>query len=134
MVKAAPIPWEVKVCDCERCKKMCRTAPCIGTPEDIQKLIDAGHANKLEIVSLHPRNEKGKKLKVSVPLIRPKRKQDCSDCIFFTDSGLCSLHDSGLKPLEGKLAIHTPKEIADYFEVSDELWPKKISEAYKKNR
>ena len=33
-------------CNCERCKEQCHT-PCLGTPEDIERLIDAGYDNRL---------------------------------------------------------------------------------------
>ena len=35
------------VCRCEKCKSQCHT-PCLGTPEDIQKLMDAGYADRLD--------------------------------------------------------------------------------------
>ena len=37
------------VCNCERCKAQCHT-PCLGTPEDIERLIDAGYGNRLTLV------------------------------------------------------------------------------------
>lgn len=33
-------------CSCGLCKAMCHT-PCLGTPQDILALIDAGYADKL---------------------------------------------------------------------------------------
>lgn len=33
-------------CSCEKCKSQCRT-PCLGTPEDIERLIDAGYKDRL---------------------------------------------------------------------------------------
>lgn len=38
--------WE-QPCTCDKCKNMCR-APCIGTPKDIEAIIDAGYAYKLK--------------------------------------------------------------------------------------
>lgn len=35
-------------CKCSLCKEQCHT-PCLGTPEDIEKIIDAGYGDKLEI-------------------------------------------------------------------------------------
>ena len=32
---------KVSFCKCNECKKQC-TTPCLGTPEDIEKIIDAG--------------------------------------------------------------------------------------------
>ena len=34
-------------CKCSLCKEQCHT-PCLGTPEDIEKIIDAGYGDKLE--------------------------------------------------------------------------------------
>ena len=33
-------------CACEKCSRMCH-APCLGTPEDMQKLLDAGFGKRL---------------------------------------------------------------------------------------
>lgn len=33
-------------CSCEKCKNLCRT-PCLGTPEDINKLLEAGYGKRL---------------------------------------------------------------------------------------
>ena len=33
-------------CACEKCSRMCH-APCLGTPEDMQKLMDAGFGKRL---------------------------------------------------------------------------------------
>ena len=35
-------------CDCPRCRKQCLT-PCLGTPEDIWRLIEAGYKGRLRI-------------------------------------------------------------------------------------
>ena len=34
------------VCNCTRCQAQCHT-PCLGTPEDIEKLLKAGYADRL---------------------------------------------------------------------------------------
>lgn len=36
--------WE-QPCTCDKCKNMCKV-PCIGTPKDIEAIIDAGYANR----------------------------------------------------------------------------------------
>jgi hypothetical protein len=72
-------------CACEACKDACRTCPCIGTPEDIDRLVTAGHANRLRLVLW-------------------------GACTFFTENGLCELHDKGLKPTEGRLSNHNGQE------------------------
>ena len=50
----------VTECDCEICSRMC-TAPCCGTPEEMQNIIGAGYGDRLcldewpgEGTDLHP--------------------------------------------------------------------------------
>ena len=89
-------------CHCKLCQQMCRT-PCLGTPEDIEQLIDAGYANRLQptewlvgaIVGLTPG---------PISMLQPRTEKGW--CTFYHD-GRCELHDRGLKPTEGKLAHHT---------------------------
>lgn len=66
--------WE-QPCTCDKCKNMCEV-PCIGTPKDIEAIIDAGYADRLKD----------------------------GWCAFRQPDGLCELHDRGLKPTEGVLA------------------------------
>lgn len=88
-------------CSCDKCVKMCKTAPCLGTPSEILRLINAGH--KANIVgTLFVAG-----LKYGIPpidMIQLEYDEDKRQCVMLTDEGKCSLHDSGLKPLEGKLA------------------------------
>ena len=85
---------------------MCKDRPCWGTPEEIQKIIDAGHGDKLmkdwwvaepDILILSPaivgyENETAPE--------SPRGR-----CTFLTPDNMCEIHD--LKPLEGKAAIHS---------------------------
>lgn len=88
-------------CSCNTCKSMCKEGPCLGTPLDIVAIIEAGYADKLcltEVRSLIP---------FGIPAhetIQPRYDKQKKACAFFTDEGLCELHDKGLKPTEGKLA------------------------------
>lgn len=89
-------------CSCTICQSMCRT-PCLGTPEDIERLVDAGYADRLVptewgvgmIVGL-----------ISRPIYMLQAETVNGWCTFF-HNGLCELHSRGLKPIEGKLAHHT---------------------------
>lgn len=36
----------ISECSCDECRLMCQ-APCCGTPEEMQSLIDAGYGNRL---------------------------------------------------------------------------------------
>lgn len=81
-------------CKCSLCKSQCNS-PCLGTPEDMAKIIGAGFSNRLMITE-----DRG------VSIIAPLYDENKESCTFFTD-GLCELHDKGLKPTEGKLSHHT---------------------------
>lgn len=91
-------------CACDRCKQQCRT-PCLGTPEDIQKLIEAGYGSRLALTEWRV----GMMLGVidrPVMMIQALVEEN-GWCTFRTPDGLCELHDKGLKPTEGRLSHHT---------------------------
>ena len=69
-------------CKCKLCKQQCHT-PCLGTPQDVLRLIEAGYKDRLAATEWY-----------------------VDWCTFYKD-GLCELHDSGLKPTEGKLSHHS---------------------------
>ena len=95
---------KVQECRCRYCREQCKT-PCIGTPSDIQKLIEHGYKDKLEICE----NTAGIVLGLTdktTTIVAPKRTESGA-CIFFNEEKLCDLHSLGLKPLEGKLSFHT---------------------------
>lgn len=89
-------------CKCSQCKEQCHT-PCLGTPEDIEKIIDAGYADKLEITHWASGIIMGVTNQV-IPMIQARAGNEY--CAFFKD-GLCLLHDKGLKPTEGRLSHHS---------------------------
>lgn len=92
-------------CKCQRCKMQCHT-PCLGTPEDINKLIRAGYQDRLAVTIWgvgmllglidHP-----------IKMIQARCEEN-GWCTFYHD-GLCELHDKGLKPTEGRLSHHSTK-------------------------
>ena len=90
--------WE-QPCTCDKCKNMCEV-PCIGTPKDIEAIIDAGYADRLKetmwMVGYLAVKEK------PIAMIQPTVKDGW--CAFRQPDGLCELHDRGLKPTEGVLA------------------------------
>lgn len=103
----------VSECSCEKCKKQCRI-PCLGTPHDILRLIEAGYADKLAFTHWAV----GMMLdKLSMPIPMVQIKQTENGCIFFKN-GLCELHDLGLKPTEGRLSHHEIKLENYIFELS----------------
>lgn len=84
-------------CDCQECQSMC-AFPCMGTPQEMESIIKAGYAypNKLVVCSdNHP--------DLDFTVVKPRRVG--KHCVYFED-GKCQLHDAGLKPLEGRIAIH----------------------------
>lgn len=88
-------------CSCRQCRSQCRV-PCLGTPDDILRLIRAGHAGKLRLTLWCVGLALGE-LPAPIPMVQPG--QTDAGCVFFRD-GLCELHHSGLKPTEGKLSCH----------------------------
>lgn len=91
-------------CKCALCKQQCHT-PCLGTPQDIERLIDSGYVEKLEPTIWMTGMMMGV-IGFSVPMIQAKKENGY--CIFF-HNGLCELHDKGLKPTEGRLSHHSTK-------------------------
>lgn len=90
-------------CKCQKCKQQCRT-PCLGTPEDILRLIKAGYKERLAITHWWVGIARGK---LDFPVIMIQARQEENGyCTFFHD-GLCELHDLGLKPTEGRLSHHS---------------------------
>lgn len=91
-------------CRCERCRTQCKT-PCLGTPEDILRLIEAGYGDRLAITEWAVGILHGK---LDRPVLMVQAIQTEEGCTFF-HNGLCELHTLGLKPTEGKLSHHTIK-------------------------
>ena len=87
-------------CSCEKCKSQCHT-PCLGTPEDIERLIDAGYKNRLA-----PTEWLVGMLFIDRPVLMLQAKIENGWCTFYHD-GKCELHEQGLKPTEGKLSHHS---------------------------
>lgn len=83
-----------KSCKCYLCKLQCK-APCWGTPEDMQKIVDAGFVKRLMV-----------QVYGEIMFVTPLMDKVKNACTFFTN-GLCELHESGLKPTVGKLSHHS---------------------------
>ncbi len=104
-------------CSCNKCKKMCTVAPCIGTPLDMLAIAEAGYANRIRYTS------QGSWTKYGFPMyeiVMPEFlvEGNKTRCTFLTEEGLCELHEKGLKPIEGKLANCTAEVIpADKYPV-----------------
>lgn len=90
-------------CKCEVCRNQCRT-PCLGTPDDILRLIEAGHQDKLAVTYWCVGMFLGR---LNYPIVMVQVvTTDKGWCVFYHD-GLCELHDKGLKPTEGRLSHHS---------------------------
>lgn len=104
-------------CKCRLCKSQCHT-PCLGTPQDILRLMDAGYTNRLAPTMWMAGMLMGVTTE-PVPLIQAECLDGAfggivdigvnSHCTFQREDGLCELHDKGLKPTEGRLSHHSLK-------------------------
>lgn len=89
-------------CACEQCRAMCRNSTCLCSPDDVQRLIDAGFKDRLAAYvfpagrAIGPAPASGG---------REHSTTRMGACTFFSEG--CELHDAGLKPTEGQLAHHT---------------------------
>ena len=95
-------------CSCEKCRSMCH-APCLGTPDDIEKLIQAGYGDRLAVAQWGVGILAGVTDKV-IAMLQPRLEPN-GWCTFRRADGLCELHYKGLKPLEGKLASCSPRPV-----------------------
>lgn len=111
-------------CSCRVCKDMCNRA-CWPTPDEAAALIDAGYIDKLMLdVWVGGFDGDYKDCYIVCPATpghaggwAPGLGPDASfadffgyglqnGCVMQTSKGLCSLHDKGLKPIEGRVAHH----------------------------
>lgn len=90
-------------CRCEACQNQCRT-PCLGTPDDILRLIEAGHRDKLAVTYWCVGMVLGC-LAYPIVMVQAITTEE-GWCVFHHD-GLCELHNDGLKPTEGRLSHHS---------------------------
>jgi len=92
-------------CTCETCQSMCKR-PCWGTPEEIFDIMIAGHGDRLmldywvdsfngDIKIVCPASKGCESFGAPYVVDKPCTFQDAS-------SGLCALHSTGLKPVEGR--------------------------------
>ena len=83
---------------------MCKERPCWGTPDEIEKIIEAGYADKL----MEDYWAGSPDIYLAAPAIRRYEGRRApfmpiGECAFL-ENDLCILHDAGLKPLEGRAA------------------------------
>jgi len=89
-------------CACKTCRGLCAMVPCMGTPQDIKAIIDAGRGHILT-----RKWHLGSCCHGMPPLdiVMVRNVEIGSGCSQF-DGEHCALHHTGLKPSEGKFANH----------------------------
>ena len=105
---------------------MCERRPCWPTPDDAQRLIDAGHADRL-MLDWWFDHAQNKTVYVLTPAIAGREGGQApaipsGRCTFLNAQGLCQLHDLGLKPTEGKQALCKERTPAGLHEQIGQTW------------
>ena len=90
------------VCGCQKCVNMCWSSPCFPTPDDALKLIEAGHKDKLS-VTCYVSQDTLEYATVISPIGLDWGHAQARKCVFLDSNNLCTLHECGLKPTEGKI-------------------------------
>jgi len=114
-------------CSCEKCKRMCHS-PCFMSVEDAEKLIEAGYAKRLMFDDLPSMHDTGAILKPALKGYEgeqsPWATGTIKGCTFWTKDQKCALHKTGLKPIQGRIAIHdnTSYDGEDLADLSKEDW------------
>jgi len=102
----AKSPFPESVCSCPACAEMCANSTCLPSPEEARNLIKLGYGPSLA----HYKFGGGGELVGPAPLGMENQKNlphtRFGPCTFFKNN-LCTLHEKGLKPLEGRLAHHS---------------------------
>lgn len=123
-------------CSCERCKSMCEYRACWPTPKEAQALINAGYGERLWVdywaggglLSDHDND-----ISILAPAAAGKEKEyhpfwPEGRCTFLTKDGLCELHDQGLKPSEGRKAIHSDEDPVHLHAMVATMWDEEAAE------
>ena len=111
--------FKIYECDCVVCKAMCH-APCCGTPEEMEAIMDAGLGGRLclDDWSGHPTDVQPA-LKGYEGRRAPYMVSSEDGCTFYRD-GKCELHERGLKPIGGRAAYHDMVD-EEYMKVEEHI-------------
>lgn len=114
------------MCACEECQAMCRRRPCWPTPFDAEKIIAAGMADRLMLDWWYD-NAQDTTVYVLTPAISGRERGQSpaiptGACTFLNQSGLCDLHDLGLKPTEGRESLCRDRTAPDLHEQVANSW------------
>jgi len=128
--------YNPSACSCNGCQAACMSSPCFPTPEQVERLINAGYKEDLRIsfwADVTAQGADDKKFDIFKQLrivVAPKSKGKIvvgdnilSPCSLFKD-GKCMLHNKGLKPLEGTLIDHnmTQQDTVDIRNMVCDTW------------
>lgn len=102
---ASMTPARPHDCACQTCQKLCEHTPCLGTPQDIARLILDGFAPVLA-KTLWLAGARFGLPAISMVQIAARPSGACP----LLNSGKCTIHP--IKPTGGKLATHTPLPFA----------------------
>jgi hypothetical protein len=116
-------------CTCQECVDMCKTYSCLPTPQEAQRMIDAGFGKKMMLDTRPAVSHPDIKISTLLPaMVGYERKLSpmeigISSCIFLVCER-CQLHAVGMKPLEGRVAIHDkdPEEERIFFNLLKSMW------------
>ena len=76
-------------CNCEKCRQMCQRTPCLGTPQDILAIIEAGYVDKVCYTEWAAGMYLGHITRpIEMVQIKSKGKGKDGECVFFHD-GKC---------------------------------------------
>lgn len=114
-------------CTCSACEAMCENTPCWGTPEEIKAIIDAGHGHRLMLDYRENPSVGLEYILILTPAVDGRQGRNSpffpkGRCAFFNSKRRCDLHAAGLKPLEGRVAIHNSLDKKSPDD-DDELYP-----------
>lgn len=139
---------EKPACSCIRGVRMCHHTPCIGTVQDMERLLDAGYASSLmldywigrdsisdilsessgqDMSDRKSSNPFSKDVSYLAPAIKNNEGKVApfmkhGTCTMLVDNK-CSLHDLGLKPVQGKMACCNLERVDSSGEELDERIP-----------
>lgn len=114
-------------CSCESCKRICH-APCCGSVEDFEKIIDSGYADRLMLDDLPDISNCGPILKPALKghegCQAPWEVRSSDGCTFWNKDRKCDLHDKGLKPIQGRISYHSAEnyDLSLFAEINKSDW------------
>ncbi len=84
-------------CGCYKCQNMCIN-PCVFAPKEAKRALEAGLIGKITCSYYDFDNGHSDWVKILLPHTRRYR------CVFLNENRKCMLHNTDLKPLEGRVA------------------------------